>query len=601
MYLLTKSLDFSLQFKFFIYTFFAYRGFVCLFRPLISTKKFGGFTCILFSIALVSVIGNPILYHEAGPLTFWYLLLTPYWIHLLIELNKNSYEHIFKSYDLYLLIFLTIGASDLFIYFYFASFLFLPIILKKRSLKRTFFFVIIIELVLMLAELPYIFFSLSENYETYSGTWNSYQYLNLFIKPLLLHSLVVPNFTGPVIIFINFIQFGLIFYIIIKWWKYAKKVLLFILFMLIFLLLLGILLHSLPVTRENLPSAFRYHVAAWPILVSCLLPILFYEIYANDKINSRLLANKFVGIVLSFFITLTLANIDKVYSQVLPNSAKMLVNKQLRVYSIETLPNCVNDVIQKNGRQRSFLFSSGDGANLSASLNILIDNPSALNGRTFNRWSYSLPSATVNLNQKFGLEKFFTRPFNVNDTEDILDYARSTGSYYLLSNNRIDKFKLLTICKPPLYIKSKYLPFSSPTLIDKFFGIKQKTGESSYNLPIYVYDLYYKMRDKLPINLQFSSSHINAKIACSESSEITLPINYDDSIRINNLKPASILKNPQNNFIAFDLKNIGCKPGKTVEVKIFSTSKAPLSDLIIFLTLFILILNYSVPKSRKRE
>jgi hypothetical protein len=158
----------------------------------------------------------------------------------------------------------------------------------------------------------------------------------------------------------------------------------------------------------------------------------------------------------------------------------MIIDKQLRIYGTQTLPKCINQAVYRNDKQKSFLFSSSDGTNLSASLNILIDNPAVLNGRTFNRWSYSLPLATVNLNQEVGLEKFFTRPFSIYNTADIIDYAKSNGSYYLLSNNRIQKFKLLAICNPPSYTKLNYLPFNSPTLIDRVFRIKQKTGESSY-------------------------------------------------------------------------------------------------------------------------
>lgn len=600
-YFFTKSLDFALQFKFFIYTFFAYKGFIRLFQPLISSKKFSNFTYVLFSISLVSVIGNPILYHDAGPLTFWYLLLTPYWIHFVIKLNESDYQSIFKDYNLYLLLFLTIGASDLFIYFYFILFLFLPLVLEKKSFKRTFSLIIVIELILTIAKLPYLFFRLSENYQSFAGTWNSNQYFDLFIRPLLLHSLIIPDFTGPVIIFINFVQLALIFYIITAWWKYSKNVLLLISFLLIFLLMLGFLLHSLSITRDSLPSAFRYHVASWPILLSCLLPIIFYEIYSKEKINLWGLSNKFLCFVLTLFITFSLANIDRVYFYFTPNSSKMLIDQELRKYTIQSLPNCINQAVQKSGKQKSFLFASGDGTNLSASLNILIDNPTAVNGRTFNRWSYSLPSATINLNQEVGIEKFGTRPFSVYKTADIIKYSKTTGSYFLLSNDQIQKFKLLAICRPPSFIKSSFLPFTTPTLIDRIFKTKQNAGEASYQLPVYLYDLDYKMQEKMPVNLQFSSANIKVSIDCDSRDKVTLPINYDDSIRIENLERYSILKNPKNNFVDLDLNDVRCEPGENIELKIISFSRAPISDAVLFLVLFILIIFNSLPKFRKRK
>lgn len=600
-YFFTKSLDFALQFKFLIYTFFAYKGFIRLFQPLISSKKFSNFTYVLFSISLVSVIGNPILYHEAGPLTFWYLLLTPYWIHFVIKLNESGYQSIFKDYNLYLVLFLTIGASDLFIYFYFILFLFLPLVLEKKSFKRTFSLIIVIELILTIAKLPYLFFRLSENYQSFAGTWNSNQYFDLFIRPLLLHSLITPNFTGPVIIFINFAQLALIFYMITAWWKYSKNMLLLISFLLIFLLMLGFLLHSLSITRDILPSAFRYHVASWPILLSCLLPIAFYKIYSKEKINLWGISNKFLCIVLTLFITFSLANIDRVYSPFTPNSSKMLIDKELRKYTIQSLPNCINEAVQKSGKQKSFLFASGDGTILSASLNTLIDNPTAINGRTFNRWSYSSPSATISLNQEVGLEKFFTRPFSVYKTADIIEYSKTSGSYFLLSNNQIQRFKLLAICNSPSSIKSSFLPFNTPTLIDRIFKIKQNAGEASYQLPVYLYDLDYKMQEKIPINLQFSSANIKVSIDCVRRDKVTLPINYDDSIRIENLERYNISKNPKNNLVDLDLNDVHCQPGKNIELNVISFSIVPISDAMLFLVLFVLMMINTLPKIRKRE
>lgn len=600
-YFFTKSLDLALQFKFFVYTLFAYKGFIRLFQPLISSKKFNNFTYVLFSISLVSVIGNPILYHEAGPLTFWYLLLTPYWIYFVVKLNESGYQRILQDYNLYLLLFLTIGASDLFIYFYFILFLVLPLVLKKKSLKRTFSLIIVIELILIIAKFPYLYFRLSENYQSFAGTWNSNQYFDLFIRPLLLHSLIIPNFTGPVIIFINFIQLALIFYIIASWWRYSKNVVLLILFSLIFLLMLGFLLHSFSITRDSLPSAFRYHVAPWPILLSCLLPIIFYEIYDKEKINPWGLSNKFLCIVLISFITFSLANIDRIYSYFTPNSSKMLIDKELRKYEIQSLPNCINQAVQKSDKQKSFLFASGDGTNLSASLNTLIDNPAAINGRTFNRWSYSLPLATISLNQEVGIEKFFTRPFSVYKTADIMEYSKATGSYFLLSNNQIQKFKLLTVCNPPSSIKSSSLPFNTPTLIDRIFKIKQNAGEASYQLPVYLYDLDYKMQERMAVNLQFSSAKIKMSLQCGGKDKVTLPINYDNSIRIENLENYSISKNLKNNLVELELKDIRCEPGKNIELNIFSFSRAPISDAMLFLVLFFLIIFNSLSKFRRRK
>jgi hypothetical protein len=200
-----------------------------------------------------------------------------------------------------------------------------------------------------------------------------------------------------------------------------------------------------------------------------------------------------------------------------------------------------------------------------------------------------------------GIEKFFTRPFSIYKTADIIEYSKATGSYFLLSNDQIQKFKLLAICNPPSYIKSSFLPFNTPTLIDRIFKVKQNAGEASYQLPVYLYDLDYKMQEKMPVNLQFSSANIKVSIDCGSRDKVTLPINYDDSIRIENLETYSILKNPKNNLVDLDLHDVRCEPGENIELKVISFSRVPISDAMLFLVLFILIIFNSLPKFRKRK
>jgi hypothetical protein len=117
LFLTTNNLDLAVIGKLFLHFLICYIGFLKIFKiayPVSSPKR-----NIFFVISLVSTLCHPILYHEVGPMVLWYLLLTPAWLYIFLIAFNYGITAVLRSRLFYVLIFLTIGSSDLFIYFFF--------------------------------------------------------------------------------------------------------------------------------------------------------------------------------------------------------------------------------------------------------------------------------------------------------------------------------------------------------------------------------------------------------------------------------------------------------------------------------------------------
>ena len=593
-YLLSDSLDVALAFKFVIYSYFAYKGLTLLITKILRNKNiYNPQNIFFFSVALTSIIGHPILFHEIGPMSLWYLMLTPYWLHIFICIYNVGLKKIFSEVYFFPLIFLTIGGSDLFIFFYFLNFMFILIIMKKTSLKRSkdvFIFFIIIEFIMLLSKIPYLFFRLSGSYESWRGSWNLKEYLINFIKPLLSNSILVPDFTGPMTLFVNFILLLLVITLMRGKDVMVRKSLFLLGLNLIFLLCIGAIFHSIPILSDNLPSALRYHVAVWPIFVSTIVPLLC--VYSHRFLTPK--SKNQIYSLLLIPITLSLVNVEYVYSQFTPSPSKRVVERDLRNYALQDLPNCLNKIIEKSNNShlnKSFLFTTSTSEkDTYDALNLLIDNPASLHGRTFNQWRYSYPKSTIILSENFDLGMYFTRPFKYNQSSQIYGYASKTQSPFILSTESdLTGFTKLGVCELKKEISRMYLPFSKNTILDLLRGMSPNAGNYTFVSDIHLYQTKEASpHDNTMPKLEFESSYVSVTMPCEFKGNLLVPINQ--SKELYNMNTKNFLKYYDNrySFASLSLSNQVCETSDKQITRITSRSLIVLSDFVLLLSISML-------------
>jgi hypothetical protein len=600
-YLLSNSLDIALAFKFIIYSYFTYKGITLLMGKILQSKEiYNPRNLLLFSVALLSIIGHPILFHEVGPMSLWYLMLTPYWLYLFIHAYYTGIKKIFSEIYLFPLIFLTIGGSDLFIFFYFLNFLFILLLIKNISMKKSkdfLAFFIVIEFIMLLSKIPYLFFRLSSSYESWKGSWNLKEYFFNFIKPLLTNSILVPDFTGPMSLFVNFVLAILVFTLIRGKDVMVRKTLFLLGFNLIFLLCIGAIFHSIPILSDNLPSALRYHVAVWPIFVSMIVPLLY--VYSHGFLTSK--SKNHIYSLLLIPVILSMVNIEYVYSQFTPSPSKRVIERDLRNYAMQDLPNCLNKIIEqsnKNHLNRSFLFTTSTSEkDMSDALNLLIDNPTSLHGRTFNQWRYSYPKSTIVLAQNFDLGIYFTRPFKYNQSSQINGYGSKTQSPFILSTESdLMGFNQLGVCKLEKETSRMYFPFSKKTILDLLRGTSPNAGNYTFVSDIYLYQTKEASpHDNTIPKLEFESSYVTVAMPCEFKGDLLVPINQSNELY--NVYTSNFLKykNNQYSFANLSLSNESCEKNNKQITRITSRSVVVLSDFVLLLSILMLFsLNLSV-------
>ena len=215
LYFLTGSLDVAFFSKYLTLTLFAAFGLIgliersALVKRILPNTKF-----LIFAVTLTSMMGHPLMMHEVGPMVLWYLFLTPCWILIFMDVRDYGVSSMVLNWQTYVLIILTIGSSDLFVFFYFPLFFVLAIADKSHiytNIKNVFKGIILLELVLIVSKMLYFYYSIYGSNISNSGSWGIVDYLKNFVIPLFL-SLFLPFFWGPVIIFLNFGILAIIVY-----------------------------------------------------------------------------------------------------------------------------------------------------------------------------------------------------------------------------------------------------------------------------------------------------------------------------------------------------------------------------------------------------
>jgi hypothetical protein len=580
-FLATKNLDLASMGKLLIYFVICFIGFKRIYDltyPKATPKR-----DLFFIVSLISVLAHPVLYHEVGPMVLWYLLLTPTWVYFFLCAQTQGINSVLKNGLFYLLILLTIGSSDLFIYFFFPFIALFTFFLSKfkGNLLSTVKFLTLIEVLMVLPKIPYIYYSISNESIALNGSYDIKLYLSTFIIPLLQHSIFFIYFTGPVLIFLNAILLITVLYLSICHWKVSKNYLIFLLSLLALLIALGLLLHGIPFINNQLPSAFRYHVVLWPIAVACVLPFWSSEISFKRKIT--IAPRRYTFFAFLLIITLLISNSSAIYQVISPNTSKKIIDLEMKLWLLEELPNCINQKTHSKAKDKSYIFMTPDtqtGRN--DTLLYLIENPSALNGRTFNQWSYATNKANYLLNMEHGLRGLNSWAFTDKELTQAVDFATKAHVSYLLSTTAIEPgnpgYTELGECRIPEKLRQNTTPFKSR------IG-NNPIGNPTLASKVYIYKINLKDEDS-PINIEsISSSSITFEIQCHSAGGNVLPVSYSKDIRVTYSKGSIQASNSKYSTVELENIDYHCGSNYKIFVKVGSVNKILYLNLIYFFVL----------------
>lgn len=599
MYFITRSLDLAFFSKYLILSLFCAVGLLGLIERSASVKQLIAKTKFLvFAIALASIMGNPLLMHEVGPMVLWYLFLTPCWTLIFLDTRDYGVSSMLLNWKTFVLIILTIGSSDLFIFFYFPLFLILAISEKSNtfaSIKNIFKGIVLLELALGITKIIYLYYSIDGGNISLSGTYSLVDYLKNFVIPLFL-SLFLPFFWGPVIIFLNFILLGLILYFGLQAPSIFKKYTIAWLLMLLVLLLVGILLHAIPFINEALPSAFRYHVAPWSIIIISMLPIFINEVLSNtNKLPSLENYGKFLK-VLVLIVVFSLSNIEQFYSAVVPASSKRTVDREIREWITTDMPNCINEAsatTASSEKVHQYVFITANDENgRNDNLTSLIENPWALDGRTFNQWRYGTSKSNYLLSEKYGLKGLRTWAFSEDNLKKTIDYANVLRINILVSTTPLETFEkiiLLRECEIPRNIFPKFVPFKQ--LIS---GIE--TGNISFQKNVLVYEIFLNWS---PIQItKVTSNAIEYGILCDERKTYTLPTNFTSDLKVTNYEGARLTRELESNLTTLKIKSC---TAEQINIELKSQNKILYLDVFFWIILISMSVYLSFRSNRKSK
>lgn len=585
LYFITGSVDIAFFLKYIILTMFSASGLIQLIKRSTSIEKcIPNTKFLIFAVLIASIMGNPLMMHEIGPMVLWYLFLTPSWILLFLDTRDYGISNMLLNWKTYILLFLTIGSSDLFVFFYFPLFLYLAAIEKSniyRNLRNILKGVVFIEVVLIVSKILYIYYSFEGNNVSHSGSWGLFDYIKNFIAPLFL-SVFLPFFWGPVILFLNFVLLGLIMYFGIQAPFLLKKYLTIWLAMLFVLLFVGILLHTIPLTREALPSAFRYHVAPWSIIIISMCPIFINEVLIKTKKIPSLERHKKIISALVLLAIMSLSNIEQFYGSVVSAGSKRIVDYNIRQWITVDMPNCIKNASSSatsSEKAAQYVFLTANDENgRNDNLTSLIENPWALNGRTFNQWRYSTSKSNYLALEKFGLNGLNTWAFTEKGLIQAFEYANTLGINHLVTTTRLTEskqIKYLGECQVPEDLRSRFQPFKQ-----LLSGIA--VGNNSYEKNLFIYEI---MLDKIPAPVaEVSSNAISYSFICKVDQIYTLSTNYSSDLKVTNYENAQLTRIPESNLTMLQMKSC---PGNQITVKIKSQSNILYID-VFFFVLYIL-------------
>jgi hypothetical protein len=450
-----------------------------------------------------TIILSPIFYHEVGAFVLFFLFLVPSWFLILSSISEKLTLKNFTIYNS--ILFLSLGVSDLFIFFNITAIFIAAGFLWWKSLKK--FFVLYLYSVLIVAfqYIPLIIekISPSGSMVSHSGSWTLEIYIKAFLIPLFTSSILVPKFTGPINIFFSAIILMLILQgALVSGNKHIRKTIFIMLLTTAIFVVGGSVLHGVSVFREVLPSAVRYHLAIVPVLFAVgflitplesinvrilLLSSFFiigYFVYTNWHytidwhlsiigiivgsmlvcliLHKRLEAALKLAPIIAVIIPICIYSINyKLYSTITPEGSKNQVDYRLQQWLSSELQACIKEKIESNpigeGHPNSFGFIAPPHTSVNAgrndTLTAIIEQPELLNGRTFNQWRYGVNSWTLKLNSLSGLG-LFSWPFTYSQVPQFKEFLRRTHSPYVASISYDAEYRILGMvhlgtCSPP--------------------------------------------------------------------------------------------------------------------------------------------------------
>lgn len=589
-YYLTGSIDISFFVKLFIYSFVAFLGIKKMFKLFYLNSEVRNVKYfIYFTIVLGSILSHPNLLGDIGSMVLWYLFLIPSWIDIFRRVMHESWKDIFFSANSIFVFFLTLGSSDLFIFFLYLSLLFIIITIfrpNKKQILKLFVYTTVVEIVLLLSKINYIYYSLSEYSTSHSGTWNASDYLKFFILPELKFALFFPHFVAPTIIYLNFVIIFLCIYLY-RIGKGQRAFLIAPVLNLILLLLFGILLHAIPFIRDNLPSAFRYHLGPWPIIFFSVLPIWMGRVEQDKRLNGSL-DNALEGKtcveaklrIILIALIFTFPSLGNIYAPVTPSNNKRVLDYELRDYVFRQIPTCINMLISSSPfmeKSRQYLFeTTSSERGINDLLESLIEKPDSLFGRTFNHWRYSTSISNFTLNAKYGLGGFFTWAFSNQNEAEIRGFAKATGARFLIGTEvHSNSFVSLGSCQGNEELLKRFMPFRSPLT-------GEIEGNKTYTSKIHVYYIDFPEEKSLPTNSKYYSDHASFVFNCNSNELHILPINYSKDLRIT-LGNAGLSNFESNldSLVQFRVNSEFCSEGGEVLVQVKTFNLIELVNLIL--------------------
>ena len=528
-YVFTGDIDIAIGFRLLV---FSSIGALGLYLLLIKGSKtdFSLWSSKILFLFLFIIFDSFLLFHpqfsyEVGILNSWCFFLVPMLVYMFWY--GGQYSNLARISALVILSYLSFSNTDIHAIIYILTLALFCIISvgnrdKVRILKDT----LLISGLFLIDRIPFLveFFRTSET--SFRGPFYPDYLVNFVLG--LRHSPFAYNFAGPVTFFVGFLAPFVAIWIYLNSNIYQKKKLRFELFTIIFLILIliliGVCLHSISILNAQMPSLWRYPLAIVPFIIISALARRSGDFFCNRKLKYSFA----VGITMS--LTLQLAAINFFTQEVY----QVVYDKELRYQLVEKLPKCINEALLESkiaAGKRSIIFAAQEYSEdypkgRDDTLLYLIENPTSLQGRTFNQWRYSSNSIYID---QFG---FFAWPFTLAETDEIVSAMDVTRSNVLLTSSPLigksNKLKFVRTCEPLKLVQS--------------FTDRNKTLERN----VYI---YLKIDNRNFINdMNYSSSKIQTKINCSNASKLkeddfNVPLAFRDSLRANINQTDVVLKN----------------------------------------------------------
>lgn len=528
-YAFTGDIDIAIGFRLLV---FSSIGALGLYLLLIkgSRTDFSRWSSKILFLFLFIIFDSFLLFHpqfsyEVGVLNSWCFFLVPIWVYMFWY--GGQYSNLARISTLVILSYLSFSTTDTHAIIYILILaLFCIISVSNRDKVRILKDILLVSGIFIIDRIPFLveFFSTSET--SHRGAFYP-DYLVSFVLFLSLTPFTY-NFSGPVSLFLGFIAPFIAIWIYLNSNIYQKRKLRFdfftIIFVFLILILIGVCLHSISILSAHMPSLWRYPLAILPFIIISALARRSGDFFSNRKLQYSFI----VGITIS--LTFQFAAINFLTRDVY----QVVYDKELRYQLVEKLPQCINQALLDSkvaAGKRSIIFAAQEYSEdypkgRDDTLLYLNENPTSLQGRTFNQWRYSSNSLYID---QFG---FFAWPFILADSDEIVSAMDVTRSNVLLTSSPLisksSKLKFVRTCEPLKLVQS--------------FSDRNKTLERN----VYI---YLKTDNTNLINdINYSSSKIQTKISCSNASKLkeddfNVPIAFRDSLRADINQTDVVLKN----------------------------------------------------------